>query len=251
MSNGGQAVATVRTGQRGLVLTTLEEMWRFAQAVQKSGLAPYSFKTSEAIFVALQGGMELGMSPMQSIQNLVVVKGKLGMYAATARALVESDPECEWIQDNMADLSGIAEWTDGIAAVVIAKRRNRPEPVKRVFSVADAKRAGLWGKTGKNTGEPSAWITYPGRMLYARALGFALNDTFPDVVRGIRLVEELQDLPLEKKAAQPLQIGSEVTPDALDKMADELDGESSETDNAQPSETEKQSYEPPSEGLFK
>jgi hypothetical protein len=52
--------------------------------------------------------------------------------------------------------------------------------------VAEAKKAGLWGKQGP-------WTQYPRRMLQMRARGFALRDAFPDVLRGLVTAEEAAD----------------------------------------------------------
>jgi hypothetical protein len=61
------------------------------------------------------------------------------------------------------------------------------------FSVADAVRAGLWGKSGP-------WTQYPKRMLQLRARGFALRDAFPDVLKGLVTAEEAQDYPADTQA---------------------------------------------------
>ena len=214
----------IKAGNRGLELRSIEDFWRFADAICRSGLCPDAFKNQSAVMVALQGGAELGLSPMQSMQNLVVVNGKLGMFAVMARALVESSPVCEYVQDNMNELSGITEWNDTVTATVVCKRKGRPEPVRRSFSVADAKRAGLWGKKSKQ-GNPSTWILYPGRMLYARALGFALNDAFGDILRNIRTVEEVQDYPNDRPQQPVLTDGQMIASDELDAIATEIDAE--------------------------
>jgi hypothetical protein len=52
--------------------------------------------------------------------------------------------------------------------------------------VADAKRAGVWGKAGP-------WTQYPKRMLGIRARSFALRDVFPDVLGGLDIREEVED----------------------------------------------------------
>ena len=59
---------------------------------------------------------------------------------------------------------------------------------ERKFSVADAKKAHLWGRRGP-------WENYPERMLQMRARGFALRDSFPDALKGVITVEEAQDFP--------------------------------------------------------
>jgi hypothetical protein len=53
--------------------------------------------------------------------------------------------------------------------------------------MAEARRAGLLEKSGP-------WRSYSDRMLYARAMGFALRDLFPDVLRGIGIGEEQADI---------------------------------------------------------
>jgi len=76
---------------------------------------------------------------------------------------------------------------DTAAAVCTFWRRGQVEPTTRKYTVAHAKKANLWGKAG-------TWQTNPDRMLQMRARGFAARDCFPDVVRGIRTVEEMQDV---------------------------------------------------------
>ena len=71
--------------------------------------------------------------------------------------------------------------------VVTVTRRNEGES-SQAFSVADAKKAGLWGKQGP-------WTNYPDRMLLFRARGFILRDVFGDVLKGFKTTEELADIP--------------------------------------------------------
>jgi hypothetical protein len=71
-------------------------------------------------------------------------------------------------------------------AVCEAKRRGYPAPTVVRFSVADAKKAGLWGKSGP-------WSQYSSRMLTLRARGFALRNAFADALRGLITAEEAQD----------------------------------------------------------
>src|SRR6185295_12780043 len=56
---------------------------------------------------------------------------------------------------------------------------------------ADAKTANLWGKAGP-------WTQYPKRMLQMRARGFGCRDCFPDLLRGIIIKEEAEDMPRQK-----------------------------------------------------
>lgn len=66
------------------------------------------------------------------------------------------------------------------------KRKGGVEQV-RSFSMDDAIKAGLAGKQGP-------WSQYPKRMRQMRARAFALRDVFPEVLRGMPVAEELQDM---------------------------------------------------------
>jgi len=67
-------------------------------------------------------------------------------------------------------------------------------------SVGDAKLASLWGKQGP-------WSQYPKRMLKFRARGFWLRDNFGDILKGMRTVEELRDVPPEPRNVTPGKSG--------------------------------------------
>lgn len=180
------AIATVAKGviertDRGLQLRTLDDTWRFAQYIVKSGLAPSSFKTAEQVIVAIQYGAEVGFSPMQALQSIAVINGKPSMYGDAIPALILGSGLCDGTPKEWLEGEG-----DKMAAHCEAKRKDSDDPVKRSFSVDDAKKAGLWGKAGP-------WTQYPKRMLQMRARAFCLRDAFADVLRGMQVREEVED----------------------------------------------------------
>ena len=74
--------------------------------------------------------------------------------------------------------------------IVKMKRRNEngtEESIISTFTIEDAKRAGLFPKKDN-------WRMYPQRMLKARAISYAVNDLFPDIVFGMLSSEEAQDI---------------------------------------------------------
>ncbi len=105
----------------------------------------------DGVLVAMQWGAEIGLAPMQALQNIAVINGKPSVYGDAAMALVQASPHCEDIEEYFEN-----ENTPNPTAVCVAKRRGR-KPVVAKFSVEDAKRAGLWGKQGP-------WQAYPKRM---------------------------------------------------------------------------------------
>lgn len=179
---------TTTVQPRGLALSTFEDAFRFAGLVAKSEFAPKDFRGKpESCMLAIQHGAELGLSPMQSLQSIAVVNGRPSVYGDTALAVCKGSPVCEWVRETIEGDG------DSMVAVCQAKRRGDAQPVESRFGVAEAKKAGLWNKSGP-------WSQYPRRMLQMRARGFALRDAFPDVLRGLVTAEEAQDYPTEPEA---------------------------------------------------
>jgi hypothetical protein len=183
------------TNQQGFAPTTLDEAMRFSDMLAKSSMVPKAYQGKpEDVLVAVQWGKELGLAPLQALQNIACINGKPSVYGDAAMALVQNSPVCENIEEFIE-----SEGTPNPTAVCVAHRKNRT-PITARFSVEDAKRAGLWGKQGP-------WTAYPKRMLQMRARGFALRDAFPDVLKGLITVEEANDYPDETKPAlrQPMR----------------------------------------------
>lgn len=168
---------------QGFAPVTLDEAMRFSDMLAKSQMVPKAYQGKpEDVLVAVQWGRELGLAPLQALQNIACINGKPSVYGDAAMALVQASPVCENIEEYFE-----GEGSPNPVAVCVAHRRGRT-PVTVKFSVEDAKRAGLWGKTGP-------WQAYPKRMMQMRARGFALRDAFPDVLKGLITVEEAQDYP--------------------------------------------------------
>jgi len=81
---------------RGLNLTTFDEMWRFAKAVAASGLAPKDMQKPETLLVAIEMGLEVGLTPMQAIQNIAVINGRPGLWGDAIPGLVRSSGHQEY-----------------------------------------------------------------------------------------------------------------------------------------------------------
>lgn len=173
---------------QGFAPVTLDEAMKFSEMLAKSSMVPRQYQgKAEDILVACQWGREIGLAPMQALQNIAVINGKPSVYGDAAMALVQASPVCENIEEYME-----GEGTENPVAVCIAHRKGR-SPVKVTFSVQDAVRANLWGKQGP-------WTQYPKRMMQMRARGFALRDAFPDVLKGLITAEEAQDYPSDQPA---------------------------------------------------
>jgi hypothetical protein len=166
---------------------TFEQLLKFSEFAANSDLMPRDYRGKPAnVFLAVQMGSELGLAPMQSLQSIAVINGRPGVWGDGMIGLCRQSPLCE----------DIREWIEGEGDERVAfcevKRRGAASPIIGRFSVADAKKASLWSKQGP-------WTQYPDRMLQNRARGFALRDAFPDLLRGLKSVEELRDTPEEPR----------------------------------------------------
>ena len=174
-------------GQFDLSPQTFEQALTFSNYLAESDMVPKDFKGKPGnCLIAMQWGSELGLKPLQSLQNLAVINGRPALWGDAVIALVLASPVCEYVTED----------DDGKTAYCRVKRKGAPEQV-RSFSMDDAIKAGLAGKQGP-------WTQYPKRMRQMRARAFALRDVFPDVLRGMPIAEELQDM-----AATPQPTGVE------------------------------------------
>ncbi len=168
---------------------TFDQAMKFSQMLADSELVPKDFRGKPGnCLIAMQWGSELGLKPLQALSNIAVVNGRAALWGDAVIALVRSSPLCEYVQES----------DDGYTATCRAKRRGEPEQVV-TFSMDDAKIAGLAGKQGP-------WTQYPKRMRQMRARAFALRDVFPDVLRGMPVAEEVQDMPTERHMGEVEQV---------------------------------------------
>ena len=171
--------------------TTLQEAMKFSDILASSTMVPRDFQGKPGnVLVAIQWGREVGLGPLQALQNIAVINGRPSIWGDAALALVRGHPDCQSVQEGTK-----GEGDDRHGWCEVTRRGEQPQ--RRNFSIADAKRAGLWGKAGP-------WTQYPDRMLQLRARGFAIRDVFPDALRGVMTREEAEDMPPEPRAVENL-----------------------------------------------
>lgn len=174
-----------------LVPTSQGDAMELAKIIADSDFAPKDYRGKPAnVLIAVQLGLDIGLKPLQAIQNIAIVNGRPTVFGDAALALVLASGLVE----------SLKEWTDDKGTAHCTIKRRGLEPVERTFSVEQSKTAGLAGKVGP-------WTQYPDRMRQMRARGFALRDAAPDLLMGLLITEEAQDIgtvPIEQSAEEAM-----------------------------------------------
>ena len=194
---------------------SIEEMEKAAELILQSKLAPdhfyekgadgkpdYSKGNPAKVMLVAAKGAQLGVDTMNALQNIVPINGLLSIKGDLAKSLIFSSGVLEpgsWIEETSGNLK------DGSFQVKItATRKDNKLTLSRTFSVAHAKMAGLWVSKEKLTGKEgwkfkhSPWVKFPQRMIYYRCLSYLARDLFSDVLSGMYVYEEAQDIPKEE-----------------------------------------------------
>ena len=202
--------------ERGVQLTDMDALWKFAGALVASGAVPTVGKGQKmdqaTVFAMVQAGLEFGLTPMASLTNMKCINGRTGPMGKIAKGKVLSSGMVKGgIRDGMVGKYGDADYR----CVVVSTRADDGVEVETSFSVRDAKRAGLWGKSGP-------WSEYPDQMLYYRALGFHLDKVYPDVMMGVVIAEALQDYPVDEPATTLVPLEKPENDPILDMLVEEV-----------------------------
>lgn len=179
------ALTTAPPNQGGIpriLPQNMAELERLATLLCKSHLVPKDLLNNPAsTLIVLMHGNEVGLSPSQALCSIMVVNGRPAMWGDAVWGKVEASNLVEAWNDS---------WDEKTKEVVFRVKRKGREWVERRFGEADAKAAGLSGK--------DTYKSYPRRMYFQRARSWAARDVFPDVLKGLRVVEEERDvIPLQ------------------------------------------------------
>jgi hypothetical protein len=196
MSEPGADRSIIQLGNRGLELRTFDELYRFSEFVVKAGFYPRGIDTKEKVFLCLQNGMELGLSPMVALQNSMVVNNRVSLFGDLVVGLVQSHPEFE---DMDIEFEGAGE---EFTCYVNLKRRNRTPSVGK-FSIGQARKAGLLTDPNKK----DTWGKYEEDMLFWRAFSRA-KKLFADRLKGVVMPHEAE----EQAAGEGFENARNVTP---------------------------------------
>lgn len=157
---------------------------QLAQQIFQSGLAPRGLKTPQQVAIVILTGRELGWGPMQSLSDLYVVSGKVGMMTgAMAERLLDAGHRYE-----------ILEHTPERCSVRIIRKDGGE--FTETLTFAECHEMG-WDQEKDDKDQRRTKFTWRGRgqktMLLYRTVSAGIREFCPEVLRGMRTVDELAD----------------------------------------------------------
>jgi len=156
----------------------LEHALREAEVILRSRLAPSTYRTPEAVLVAVELGRAYGFAPLQALRAFHVIED-LPTLSAQAMAAVAIKAGCA--------IAYPERTRERVRCVVARDGREHEATWTLEEAIADGVALGKDGKRKRN------WTRSPRQMLTARATAEALRLACPDVLLGIYVTEEIED----------------------------------------------------------
>lgn len=165
-----------------VLASSMKEVETLAGRIAKSELVPLAYRNKpDDIFVAMLMGNEVGIGPMQAIQNIDVIEGRPQARARLKKVLALRNPNCEYFR---------CVETSTAKATFETKRKNDPEPTRLTYTIEEANAAGL-------TRKPN-WMKNPAAMLRARCEGALADIVYSDSTLGVPADEYDEDPPASR-----------------------------------------------------
>ena len=146
-------------------------LWQTAKALSDptNAICPDAVRGKPgSIFQMLLMGRDMGLTPMQALMQLYVVKGKVGLSAQLMRALaLRAGHTITYVERNDERCIVRGKRKDGVVLEV-------------AWDLARASEVDA--DDGKRLVDKSSWRNYPGAMLDARATAELVRALFPDVL---------------------------------------------------------------------
>ena len=181
-----------------------EHLWRVAKAFSLSGMVPGHFQGKpESCMVALMYAQQLGEHPMVMFQEVTVINGRPGTSArfAISRA------------NKSGLLHGPITWTekgqgDALEVTASATLRETGEVIQSRVTMKEAAADG-WTRNPK-------YKSIPAQMLRWRAATRLINLYMPEVLFGLGVREEIEQVAVREA---PAQTGGSVVADLNRQIA--------------------------------
>lgn len=171
-----------------IVTNDTSELMRLIGIMMEGKAFPKTLDTHPKIIAAWQMAASLGLSPMAAMPNMAIINGAISLWGQLPKALAErtgemTDFSLVYLNDKQEIISlSNKNIADPVWAAVCTMQRKGRSANEYFFSIDDAKKAKLFGKSGP-------WTEYTKIMLARRAVGNAVKFEFPDALMGVAIAE--------------------------------------------------------------
>jgi len=189
------------------------QCWQLAGAFFAAGIIPKSYGVADdekklelrdqqkavraRLAIGIMAGMEVGLPPVAALKTVAIINGRPTVFGDGLPAIGYSSKKMHQYTETSTGTPFQDDW-DFVCSITRQDKTESGEVVfttkSASFSWAQAKKAGLAGKSGP-------WTQYPHRMMQMRARAYAFRDCLADVLLGLNVYEDIIDIP---KDAKPL-----------------------------------------------
>lgn len=180
------------------------QLVKMAEGLARTQFVPTAFRNKPSDIVAAGlYGREVGLSPMASLQRVVVINGKPTLDAQGMVAVIRSAGH------------SITGQASADKATATGKRADNGDTMTVEWTIDQARQAGLVKR--------GPWTDYPSAMLWARAVTQLARMLFADVLAGFSYSpEELESVPDAVELDVPRNIRQTVKPVEVEVVDDEV-----------------------------
>lgn len=200
----------VDTGVLPIIPGNIEEAQRYASGLIAANQVPDAFRyrkdefefgtgntihkkgepNAPLLLMGILKCLEIGVPPQTGLSGLLPLNGRFEVWGDLAAALVQRSGKVarqteRQIGPSFDPSTPLGDWPDDYGWEVRYWRTSQEDPYVGRFTVREARRAGLWMVSTKET-----WIKYPDDMLKHRARGRVFKVGFADGLHGMGIADE-------------------------------------------------------------
>jgi len=196
----------VRNTTQGSSIEAMDKLLKYSEILVESTIIPAHYKGNKGdIFVAVQTAYRMNLDPMMVMQGTYVIQGKLGMTSAFAISLANSSGLFVGgiryrIQELGEDIEGSVKFYNNgtedkkkvqfsnIQVTAYTNLKSNGEEISYTIGMKEAIAEGWTTKAGNK------YQSLPELMLRYRAATLLIRTHAPEVINGMHMTEELEDV---------------------------------------------------------
>jgi len=177
-----QLIKTNNTNAQMGTIEVLDKLLKYAEVFAESTIVPKHYRGNKgSILIALQTAHRMNLDPMMVMQGTYEIHGKLGMTSAFAIALANTSGLIA---------GGIRYRIEGkgneLRVTAYTNLKSNGEEISYDIGMKEAEDEG-WTKNSK-------YQSLPELMLRYRAATLLIRTHLPEIINGMHMTEELQDV---------------------------------------------------------